>query len=219
MAGLEWTVISEKLLANKRIVVLLGIGMVLIGAVWFLPFDNAEVGALPAVSTTAGKTVENKNSNSQVKIKTEDLVVKGVAQERDPFSVPPELLQQGNSLKPGTALPGQDNSIHPSDSVVPHSGNLPSGTKVTVVDVKLTGVASSENGTSLAVLSDGKTTKAYRIGEYVQSFQLTEINRDSVILTGPTATKILPIEAQVGTVQEKNVHSEGAGVSNEKGEK
>lgn len=175
----------EKFTAKERLMVIITIGMIVL---------------LITVYTTSSEEVVAPNAPSKTNTDTSNKVIMPIGNQttplkqvtRDPFAVPPEFKE-----KP----PSMNSQNYQADSIV-HSNSDPISTKTTDKALptkqrellKLTGIVGSEEQ-RLAVIQSKNKSKAYRINDFIGTYQLVAINVDSILLQDNGSQLVLPLEA------------------------
>ncbi len=129
---------------------------------------------------------------------------------RDPFAVPVEYMTSKNKE--------EGNKEQATQQTLPEAGSMPSGTgaknsTAELPKISVTGVASSDDGQQLAVINDGKQSRAYRKGAWIGAYQLETIAADVVVFTGPAGDMVMPIVNNIKT--EKSAAQERTGSEND----
>ena len=178
---------------SSKLIVVAAIGVTALAVYILIAPDNTEKpNSQPVLSD---KNVQVKPAAKAVTV-TLPPVEKKQEPVRNPFAVPTEYMTGKNK--------GEENQEKVAQQTSPEAGSMPSGivTKNSVAEfpkISVTGIASSNDGQQLAVINDGKQSRAYRQGEWVGAYQLETIATDSVVFTGPAGDMVVPIVNNIKT--------------------
>lgn len=192
---------------SSKLIAVAAIGVTALAVYLLVAPDNTERPV--SQPNLSGKNVPVKSAAKAVNV-TFPSVEKKQEAVRNPFAVPAEYLTNKNK--------GEDNQEQMAQQTSPEAGLMPSGIgiKNSVAEfpkISVTGIASSDDGQQLAVINDGKQSRAYRQGEWVGAYQLETIATDSVVFNGPAGGMVLPIVDNIKTG--KSAAKERTGSENE----
>jgi hypothetical protein len=132
---------------------------------------------------------------------------------RNPFAVPPEYLNNQAKSTDGKEPPEQQLSPGSGQMSSFDDGHGAAKAATEIPKISVTGIVSSDDGQQLAVINDGKQSRAYRLGEWIGLYRVKGIASDTVSLTGPAGEIILPITDNIKS--EKGIAKERTGSGND----
>lgn len=203
---------------NKRLVIILGLGIASIATVYVLPIGEDVPPAATAglnkssVSVPVSKPADSKqvaaNTNKSAPKSDKDQDKKTTSAEgmdeaaRDPFSIPREYSS--------TSLPANTPVSRVPDTSANSMGRAGGVAVNAAVTFKLTGIAQGDDNVRVAVIYDGKQSKAYYQGSFVGEYKIISINDSSVTLEGAGGRQQIMLQRR-DTNPEMNHTKEGTG--------
>lgn len=110
---------------------------------------------------------------------------------RDPFAVPAQYIPP-DMAAPAAATPGSGAaSGRPAAPVPPSQSHA--GHAAPAAAYALRGVVSGDNGRQAAIIETAAGSRAYRVGERVGAYTLTEITTAAAVLDGPAGRMTLTV--------------------------
>jgi len=195
---------------SSKLIAVIAIGVTALAVYISVMPDNAgESVPQPAL---ADKNVQVEESVALKAVNaTVPVAEKKQREVRDPFAVPPEYLNSQSKGTEGREPPDQQPSPEVGQMPPFSAGSVKAAVELPKISV--TGIVSRDDGQRLAVINDGKQSRAYRSGEWVGIYQVEEIMTDVVSLTGPVGEIILPIANNIKS--EKSIAKERTGIGND----
>ncbi|SHI34987.1 hypothetical protein [Propionispora hippei] len=195
---------------SSKIIATLAIGVMALALYLVVIPANEDNPIAPTVSNGQSSKVATQKTAAKDSNETNVSfpVVEKQGTVRNPFAIPPEYMDSKDK--------GTDSKLPVTQQPVPDAGQVAAGISPAALELpkfSVTGIVSSDDGQQLAVINDGKHSKAYRLGEQVGAYQVESIMSDMVVVSGPAGQLTLPITNNIKT--EKSMAKERTGNGND----
>lgn len=191
---------------SSKIIAILAIGAAALAVYLLVIPNNEEETVAQAVLTDQSPNVTTKAS-----VKNPEVTFPAVEKQaivRNPFTIPTEYLESKDNKTPASQQP-----LPETRSIDPLANGLTPTVVADLPKLSVTGIASGDDGQQLAVINDGKQSRAYRLGEWIGAYQVEEIGVDAVAFSGPAGKIVLPVANNIKT--EKSMAKERIGSGND----
>lgn len=178
---------------SSKLIAVTAIGVTALAVYLLVAPDNTE-------RPVSQPTLSDKNAPVKPVVKAVNVTFPSVEKKqesvRNPFAVPAEYMTSKNKEEGNKEQAAQQTSLEAGSML---SGTGAQGSVAKFPQIIVTGVASSDDGQQLAVINDGKQSRAYRQGEWLGAYQVETIAADAVVFTGPAGDMVVPIVNNIKT--------------------